>query len=444
LIVSKFVVAFLATYAGSLAAALLIDASYGVYYYQLIYFLNPPARWWGAHLPELRYSFTIAIVILAAYSIRYQQYAQNRLMAVPMTKWLLVFLLMIAVTSFWAVWPKKHNEFLVGHFKLMMFLCIAYKVIDTYRKYEVMIWTFLLGNFYVGWVSRQFGRTGAGRLEDTGPADTGGDGNATAAILVTAMPLLLFYLWKGKWWQRLMSVVCLAFVMDTLVLINSRGSFLALVLSLGYLLVKGVMLASETSRKDRVKIFAIVMAGAIFFFSLTDDIFWSRMATIITESEEEYGGGGRKYFWLKTFDLVATYPFGVGGWGYQYLSPEFIPEDFLVKGGGSGPGRRAVHSTYFQCLAEYGFLGAIVFAGILLSTFRFLKRTRMHVRRNGNLFAFYQAIALESSLIAYLTAAVFLSLLYPEILYWLILFAACMGNIHMLQDKQSTGGLDVR
>ena len=441
---SKFIVAFIVTYAGSLLAALIIDASYGIYYYQMIYFLNPPARWWGAQLPDLRYSYIIAIVILVAYSIRYQQYSKNRLMAVPMTKWLLVFLLMVTITSFWAVWPDMHNVLLVYHFKLMMFMGIAYKVINTYRKYEIMIWTFLLGNFYIGWVSRRVGRTGMGRLEDTGPADTGGDGNATSAILVAAVPLLLFYLWKGKWWQRLMSVVCLAFVMDTVVLINSRGSFLALVLSLGYLLLKGVFLASETNRRDRVKIFALVMAGAVIFFSLADDIFWSRMGTIVSDSEEEFGGGGRKYFWFKTFDLVKTYPFGVGGWGYQYLSSEFIPEDLLVAGDGSGPGRRAVHSTYFQCLAEYGYLGAFVFAGILLSTFRFLKRTQMHVRRNGNLFVYYQAIALESSLIAYLTAAIFLSLLYPEVLYWLILFSACMGNIYMLRDKQSTEGLDGR
>ena len=75
---------------------------------------------------------------------------------------------------------------------------------------------------------------------------------------------------------------------------------------------------------------------------LTDDSFWERMGTIESDAESNSGGATRTYFWLKTFDLVEQYPFGVGHFGYQYLSSQFIPSEML-----SG-GMRAVHSTCFS------------------------------------------------------------------------------------------------
>jgi O-antigen ligase len=181
----------------------------------------------------------------------------------------------------------------------------------------------------------------------------------------------------------------------------------------------------------------MIVAGICLFVYLTDTTFWERMGTIKGGSSVEMRGGSRIFFWMKTFDLVKQHPFGVGGWGYQYLSHEFLPDEMLT-GGSGGLRRRAVHSTYFQCFAEYGYPGIPIFGGLLLSTFLFMRKSKRYLFNKGKFFLYYQGIAIESGLVGYLTSAIFLSLLYPEILYWFILFTACFGNIYMLKDR----GLD--
>ena len=436
---SKFVIAFVLTYIGGIAATILMDVSWGIYLYQLQYFLNPSSRWWygHGHLPHLRYSFIIAVIIFVSFIFKIKQYSENRLFDVPQTKWLLAFMVMMFIVSFYAVWPEVHDAFLINHFKLMIFLVVAYKVIDTPEKFEKMIWVYLLGNFYVGWVSHSLGRTGFGRLEGTGPADTGGDGNSTAAILMTAVPILIFYIIKGKLWQRVLSLFMLAFIMDAIILINSRGAFLGLVIALTYMMAFFVFFNKKVKAKERIKLMGMIVAGICLFVYLTDATFWERMGTIKGEASVEKGAGGRKFFWMKTFDLVEQHPFGVGGWGYQYLSHEFLPDEMLTNGS-VGLRRRAVHSIYFQCFAEYGYPGIPIFGGLLLSTFLFMRKSKRYLFNKGKFLLYYQGIAIESGLVGYLTSAIFLSLLYPEILYWFILFTACFGNIYMLKDR----GLD--
>jgi len=429
--VSKFVIAFALTYVGGLAATLLIDAAWGIYLYELEYFLNPPIRWWYGSLPELRYSFTIALFIMISFIIRNKKYSENRLFDVPQTKWLLVFSIMMVIISFYAVWPEMHSRTVKTHFKLILFLALSYKIIDTPIKFERMIWFFLIGNFYLGWVAHSTGRIGGHRLENIGPSDTGGDSNATAAIFITAVPILLYYIMKGKTWQRILSVIILAFVIDGIVLINSRGAFVGLIMGCIYFAAFNLFFTMKETTKEKMKKVGLIIVAICMFAYLTDAVFWERMTTIHNEVESAKAGASRTFFWKKTFDLVRQHPFGVGTWGYQYLSPQFIPEEMLSRG------MRAVHSTYFQVLAEMGYLGVPVFFGLLVSNFRLMRKTRHYLREEENKKIYYQGIAIESGFVAFLTACAFISRLQAEVLYWFVLFTACFGNIYMLKNQAS-------
>ena len=56
---------------------------------------------------------------------------------------------------------------------------------------------FLIGQFYLGWVAYEVGRSATGRLENLGGADSR-DANGTAAVMIVAIPLLINYLIVGK------------------------------------------------------------------------------------------------------------------------------------------------------------------------------------------------------------------------------------------------------
>ena len=426
---SKFLIAFILTYVGGLAAAIFYDGCWGIYLYQIEYFLNPPIRWWYGSLPELRYSFIIAICILISFAFRSNKYKENRIFEVPQTKWLLTMSIMMVVISFYAVWPEMHDRTLKTHIKLLFFLALSYKIINTPEKLERMLWVFLLGNFYLGWVAHGSGRTGGGRLENIGPSDTGGDANATAAILITAVPILLFYIMKGKRWQKVLSLLFLAYIIDGIVLINSRGAFVGLVVGCFYFMAFHLFFNKEEPIKERMKILGIILAGICLFLYLTDAVFWERMMTITGDVGAAESNKSRTFFWIKTFDLVKQHPFGLGTWGYQYLSPQFLPEEMLSMG------RRAVHSTYFQVLAELGYVGVPVFAGLIFSNFRCMRKTKRHLLEKGDLYLYSQAIAVESGFIGFLTASIFINRLHAEILYWFMLFIACFVNIYMIKNK---------
>ena len=423
---SKFVIAYVLTYMGCLAASFLIDVSWGVYFYQLNYFLNPTHRWWASGLPDLRFSFIIAVCILISYAIQNQRYKANRIFDTPQTKWLLANYILFALISFWAVWPEMHSKTLLNHTKLLVFLFIAYKVIDTPKKFDGMIWSFLLGSFYVGWVARSSPRDSMGRMEKLGPSD------APDANVFSAIPILLYYFVRLKSWQRVLPALFLAYIANALILMNSRGGVLGLIVGCAYMGVH-IFFDKEVPAKNKAQLLVLTLFGFCAFVYLADPVFWERMGTIEVEYHSDLGGGGRKFFWWKTFDLVKQHPLGVGTWGYQYLSPQFIPEKLLSQQGGL----RAVHSLYFQSLAERGYVGFVVFMVLLLSSFRFLRNTRHNLRNKGELLLNYLGLSLESGFIAFLTASIFLSQLHAEILYWYMLFIACFCNIYGVKDFDS-------
>lgn len=426
----KFVIAYVLFFLGGLYSTLVIDVSWGIYLYELNYFLNPVSRWWYKYLPDLRYTFVIAIVISVAYALKYKQFSNTRLFDVPQSKWLLMNAMLFSVISFWAVWPDVHNPSLQVHIKLLIFLYIAYKVIDDSVKFERMIWAFLAGNFYLGWVGHGQGRSFGQRMEGFGPADCGGDGNCIALILVSSIPILLHYLFNGKKWQRFLTLIFIAYIIDAVVLVNSRGAFLGLIVAISYFTGKIIVFNRQINFQQKIKFMIIVTMGCLIFVYLTDAAFWERMSTIETEAASGYEGGGRTLFWLKTFKVVAEHPFGVGTWGYQFLSPQFIPERFLTGG------RRAVHSLYFQCLAERGYLGFVLFAGLILSNFLFIKKIKKYLISKSEYEAYYQITAIEAGFVAFLTGGLFINRLHAEVLYMFMMFIACFGNINFVKKNR--------
>jgi len=415
------------TYTGGIGASILIDASWGVLLYQADYFLNPSSRWWYSDLPEIRYSFTIAIFIFLGYFIHKSKYTKNKIFSVPQTKWIILNALYFLLTTLWAVWSFIHNQTLISHLKLLLFLYIAFRVIDNSDKFEKMIWAFLCGNFYLGWVAHSTGRLFGDRLEAFGPADTGGDGNATASVMISCIPILLFYLLEGKRWQKIASLGFMAYVIDGVILVNSRGALVGMIVSTAYFAFLLLFGSKGVSAKKRMAIVFVLIIGFSAFIYLTDESFWNRMSTISDEAKSDRGGGGRMFFWKKALDLAKEHPLGVGVWGYQYLSPQFIPEELLARGPKGG--RRAVHSLFFQCLAERGYIGILLFISLLISNFRFIWKTKKSLKLRKDFYHYYQASAIEAGFIAFLAASVFLNNLYMEVLYWFMLYFALFGTI---------------
>ena len=186
----------------------------------------------------------------------------------------------------------------------------------------------------------------------------------------------------------------------------------------------------------------IVLAGLSGGLYVADDTFWERMQTLQADEDGQRGGAGRMHFWWATFDMLEDHPMGMGIGGFQTLSGLYLDESattYRVE-------NRAVHSTWFQLLGEVGWIGAVVFLCLLISTWRLLGDTKKHLIEQGRNDAYFQMISLQCAMISFMVAATFIDRIRAEMFFWLFLFIAAAANIYYLRyvSHAKTGRLATR
>jgi O-antigen ligase len=415
-------------------AAIFIDASYGILLYVLEYFLNPPGRWWGHAIPDLRYAFTVGIIVFISYMIRTKRYSKSKVFDIPQTKWLMLMVLLIVMTFPIAVSQTEHQKFMILIVKYAIFYYLVVKTIDTPIKFERLAWVFMAGQFYLGWLAYEMGRGASGRLEKLGGADSR-DANSAAALLISAIPIALHYLIYGKRLQKIMSLIFLVFILNAVILVNSRGAFIGILVALSYYFIC-IAKSAALPKFDKIKVLSAFLVGGLLFLYLADPIFLDRMKTITLDEETTQGYTGRERieFWMKSFDMVRDHPWGTGAFGYDYLSSQYLPAEVL----NPRTRTRAVHSLYFQALAEYGYHGFFLYMIMLFSAFRFMWKARKYLKEKNMPYPITLGIAFESSLISILISGIFISTLYMEINYWLLAFLGAFGNIYYKSKSVSS------
>jgi hypothetical protein len=434
---SKFALLFLTVLFAGIVATFFYSATASFLLYQIVYMVNPDIRWWSGQIPGLSYSFFTVILMMIALAINYKTLSPlSPWSRQPMTKWIVLFLGSYYLMYFFALNLPLHDKFTFALTKLVIIIAIAYKLIHSERALKAVLWAYIIGATYVGYIAYSVGRNSAGRIEGIGMVDTGTDGNHTAAALVPAAVLLIYQAWMGNNKIRLLSFFCGALIVNGLVLINSRGAFLGVVAGGGLFLC--YMLFSRFQRKgQRAMAFVIIIAGVSGGLYVADEVFWERMQTLQADEEGDRGGAGRMHFWWGTFDMLEDYPMGMGVGGYQRLSGLYLDEsktDYHVE-------NRAVHSSWFQMLSEVGWLGTGIFLGLLLSAWRLLENTKKYLINQGRNEAYFQMISLQCAMLSFMITATFIDRIRAEIFFWNFLFIAAAANIyylrHVTQPKQS-------
>jgi hypothetical protein len=329
---------------------------------------------------------------------------------------------------FFALNLPVHKQFTFDFTKMIIIIAVAYKLIHSEKALNAVLWTYIIGATYVGYIAYSVGRGSNGRVEGIGMVDTGGDANYTAAALVPAAVLLIYYAWIGNKKIRLLCFVCGAFIVNALVLINSRGAFVGVVAGAGIFIC--YMLFSRFQRAgQRGMAIVIILAGLSGALYVADDAFWERMYTMQANEDGERGGAGRMHFWWATFDMLEDYPMGMGIGGYKVLSGLYVDDaatNYSVE-------NRAVHSSWFQLLGDVGWIGAGIFLGLLLSTWRLLGNTKKYLIEQKRMDAYFHMIALQCAMISFMVTATFIDRIRAEMFFWLFLFIAAAANIYYLR-----------
>lgn len=429
-------------FAGGVIAAFMFSGTAAFVLYQIVYFLNPDERWWGAQIPGLRWSLVTVALMLFVLMLRYKELGpKSPWLAQPAAKWIVLILGMYYFMYLHALNPVAHSRFTIDFTKTIVIIAVAYKLIHSERALHAVMWGYVLGATYIGYLATITGRNAGNRVEGIGMAD-GTDANDTAMALVPSAAILMYLAWMGSWKIRLVCVVCGALIANGIVLINSRGAFLGAAFGVGLYLL--YMLFSRYQKKGQraLAIFTVIVgiSGAI---SIADDQFIERMTTL-QNLEDDSSGAGRMEYWFATFQMLGDHPAGLGIIGYQQISGLYIAPENMGRAS-----NKAVHSSWFQLLSELGWPGPILFFFLLLALYRVNRQAKRTLLSEGRTDEYFRVVALEVAALSLFVSASFIDRFRSEIFWWMILFLAAAGNVYYLQyqakkEKKATKTLKRR
>ncbi|MEP1552054.1 MAG: O-antigen ligase domain-containing protein, partial [Paraglaciecola sp.] len=116
--------------------------------YEAVYFFNPESRWWGKMVPDISYSFFISITLILFLFTNFEKIKANRLFAVPQFRWAFFILFLYCIAYTYAAIPVLHYNAMVNMIKLFIVISIAYKLCDTDKKFDYVLWGYVLGAWY--------------------------------------------------------------------------------------------------------------------------------------------------------------------------------------------------------------------------------------------------------------------------------------------------------
>ncbi|MCX6545048.1 MAG: O-antigen ligase family protein [Acidobacteria bacterium] len=395
---------------GTVAAAFNRFAALLVY---LWFALFRPQEWVWIDVSQFRFSLVLGVLLVVP--ALFSGILPN--LTHPLSIGSVLFLAMGLLAQFGAVRPDIGWQWLDFLARLILVCLLLVTMVNTKRRFVLAV-AVIAGSF--GYHPAKAGLAsliGGGVQFYEGLSGAFADNNGYALGTVMIMPLLLGAaqnLSKSGSFERWVRIAFFASVplsAFTVVSLFSRGGFLGLA---------AASLTLVLLQKRRLLAMGGLVLGlaAVLPFVPIQAGYVERMQTIGAYQEVgDESALGRLHFWQVAVEMAKQHPVGVGVWNFQYA---YDAHDF--SGGRYGTGR-SVHSSHFQVLAEMGFPGAILWAGVFALAVRIAWRIRRRASTPGltdadRHFLFTMSNALVASMAGFVVGGAFVALALND-LTWL-------------------------
>jgi len=433
---------FWVTYLGGIVAAL-FNPAVGVTLYVLVYHLNPETQWWGGSVQAigLRTSFTVALATGIGMLLRMPRLHHGaRQFPVPY-----VFALLLTAVALgslvWGLGLSERGEYQAEKLiKLMIISFIIIRCVRTPLQYQLVVFAWLAGVFYVGYeATGGVGITRGGRLTGGLGGPDFAESSGLAVHLVATLPLIgaVFFMLRS-WWARGLVLITGALAVNTLIMTRTRNA-------LAGLAAMAVTTVLSLPRGYRFKGLAAIVAGTLLAVQLTDPAWWRRMESVKTYSQDP-AAVQRIRLWRAALEMARDHPFGIGLGNFHHVVMDYVPNLTII---------RAAHNTPLACLAELGWIGLLLFCAVVGLTVWRLGRVRRQAhylpphteirlfRWTSRFHLAWHATALRAAIVGYLGCAMFTTRLTSEDFWLLIALAAALHNVskyvvaeHELEDTK--------
>jgi putative inorganic carbon (hco3(-)) transporter len=283
-----------------------------------------------------------------------------------------------------------YNVFQSTAIYFMMYI-IAINVVDSLKRLNKLIWILFLVHVFFAFKGIKGHGIAGGALM--------GDENDFALAMNMMIPFAFFMFFNFKDNLKKFAALGVMIVLVVAVVVSfSRGGWVGLTVALTYCIIK--------SKKFAISL-AITFVLALAIVVAAPPRYWNEVESITNTHEAT--AADRLHLWRAAMGMFADYPInGVGANNVGIRMAEYIitDRDSATQWG------RAVHSTYFQILAELGSLGVIFYLLMLFGSLKNLRKIQKRKVDDPSDNSVVLANAIMGSILSYLACAAFLSTAY--------------------------------
>lgn len=391
----------------------------GIYLWTWFAFMNPHRLTWGFAF-DFPFAQIIAVVTLVAF-LRSKD--PKRMPWSRETILLLIFILWMLFTTFFAFYPDLAWQQWNKVWKIMLMIYVTIMLIDSKQKLDWLVWVIVLSLGLYGVKGGVFTILHGGAYRVQGPLGSFiGGNNEMGLALIMVIPLMRYVQLQAKniWIKQ---GVTIAMLLTGLAAIGtqSRGALVGMA-------AMGFILWLKSRSKFFILAAILVVVGAVA--TVMPQQWYDRMATIETY-EQDSSAMSRIYSWLTAYNLAKNRITG-GGFDtfHEGVFKLYAPADYTRTSD--------AHSIYFEVLGEHGFVGLSMY--LLLGLFTWLTGKRIRKEAKGSVekkWAADLAGMVQVCVVGYATAGAFLGLAYFDLYYTLIAIMV-IGSAVLKEQVQQT------
>ena len=349
----------------------------------------------------------------------------------PVNKLLILFFVVILLSSVFALDPGVAYENVPEFISWMVIFFLIINIVNTEKRFFVFMLAFLLYSFkmaqfsFFNWVSAGFGYVAIGSGGGPGWFRNSGEFGIQMCIFFPLAACFFFTL-KEYWpkWKKILFLSFPLFALTGTVSSSSRGAVVGVFCVLFFMFMRS---------KHRLK--GLVALGVILtlvYFLMPD-----RQMERFEAAGDDRTSQTRLEYWKRGIQLVSLYPILGVGYNNWMVAQENI---FGLKD------QQHPHNIFIQCASELGVSGLLVF--ILMITYTFVNNSRtrkLAIQHEGKKkevkmrFLYYMAHGLDGALVGYLASGFFVTVLYYPY-FWINL--AMTVSLNAIAKKQTEHGME--
>lgn len=397
--------------------------------------------WLGFFVPQsMTYGATPLSMLMAACTIL-GYFMSSEPKRFPAQREVILFLLIWALfglTTVLAIYPDRAIKTLTFVSKIFLMVFFAMCIINTKERLHQLVRVIALSIGFYAAKGCVFVLLTRGHSIVYGPSGSFLEANNMIGLAFAMNLPLLAYLVKTEErnWLRWVCRIMFVSSFPAMVFTYSRGAWLGMV---------AVSLLMALRSPYRVRIATMAMAAALFVTPFAIHYIPERLANRyedLENYEEESSAQMRFGSWTYCFRVAVDDPLTGGGFDHysRQTYDKYAPEYNDRWGGELRYRRSSCHSIWFTVIGEHGFIGFLLWAGILGSFAMSVRRIRIvSVTRPEIVWMFDLAGALQFSLAGYAVVGTFIDAAYFDLLYYLIAIVVILKE--RLADNRVTAVL---